>query len=170
MCGIFGAPESIGDIMLLKGLPYPADAVVATESATVLAIPRAELLACVESWPQLGMSMARAIHTKIFALHDSIDVLSAGAVDSRLATALLKLYDRFGDDFEDGTSSIPVALARRELAEMVSTAVETVIRIMTRWEREGLLTTLDHGFVIHDKQALTLVAARPLIEMGPTPT
>lgn len=170
MCGLFGPPESIGDIMLLKGLRYPADAVVATESATVLAVPRAELLACLESWPQLGVSMARSIHSKVVALHDCIDVLSAGAVEARLATAFLKLYERFGDDFEDGSSSVPVALARRELADMVSTTVETVIRIMTRWEREGLLATLDQGFVIFDKNALQRVATRLLIETGATPS
>jgi CRP/FNR family transcriptional regulator len=169
MCGLFGPPESIGDLILLKGLPYPADAVVATESAMVLTIPRVELLACMESWPQLGMSMACSIHTKVLALHDSIDVLSAGAVESRLATALLKLYDRFGDDFEDGTSSIPIALARRELADMVSTTVETVIRIMTRWQREGLLATIDHGFIIHDKKALRRVATHPWVEAAAPP-
>jgi CRP/FNR family transcriptional regulator len=159
-CGLFGPPESIGDVVLLKGAPYPADAIVATETATMLTIPRAALLACLHACPNLGVSIACAIHTKLTALHDSIDVLSAGAVESRLATALLKLYDRFGDDFEDGTSSIPVTLARRDLADIVSTSVETVIRIMTRWEREAVVTTQDNGFVIHNHGALKLVSAR----------
>jgi CRP/FNR family transcriptional regulator len=160
MCGLFGPPESIGDVVLLKGVPYPAEAVVATESATMLTIPRAAFLACVESCPQVGVSVACAIHTKLCALHDSIEVLSAGAVEARLATALLKLYERFGDDFDDGTSSIPVTLARRELADLVSTAVETVIRIMTRWEREGLVATLETGFVIQNRPGLEAVAGR----------
>lgn len=159
-CGLFGPPESIGDVVLLKGVAYPAEAVVATETATMLTIPRAAVLACMESCPQLGVSIACAIHTKLMSLHDSIDVLSAGAVESRLATALLKLYERFGDDFDDGTSSIPVTLARRELADLVSTAVETAIRTMTRWEREGIVTTLENGFVIRDHEALRAIASR----------
>ncbi len=158
-CGLFGPPESIGDVVLLRGVPYPADAIVATESATMLSVPRAALLASVESCPQLGVSIACAIHTKLSALHDSIDVLSAGAVEARLATALLKLYERFGDDFDDGTSSIPVTLARRELADLVSTAVETVIRIMTRWEREGVVATVESGFIVQNHAALTAMAA-----------
>jgi len=164
MCGLFGPPESIGDVVLLKGVPYPADAVVATESATMLTVPRAALLGCVESSPQIGVSIACAIHTKLCALHDSIEVLSAGAVEARLATALLKLYERFGDDFDDGTSSIPVTLARRELADLVSTAVETVIRIMTRWERDGVVATLDHGFVIQRRKELEAAAGRAPVE------
>jgi CRP/FNR family transcriptional regulator len=158
MCGLFGPPESIGDVVLLKGAPYPAEAVVATESATLLTVPRAVFMACVERSPQVGVSIACAIHTKLQALHDSIEVLSAGAVEARLATALLKLYARFGDDFEDGTSSVPVALSRRELADLVSTAVETVIRTMTRWERAGLVTTLENGFVIHQRAELEAAA------------
>lgn len=159
-CGLFGPPESIGDVVLLKGKPYPAEATVATDTATMLTVPRAAMLACVESCPQLGVSIACAIHTKLCSLHDSIDVLSAGAVEARLATALLKLYDRFGDDFDDGTSSIPVSLARRELADLVSTAVETVIRIMTRWEREGVVSTVENGFIIQNHSALKSVALR----------
>jgi CRP/FNR family transcriptional regulator len=160
LCGLFGPPESIGDVVLLKGSPYPADAVVASESASLLTIPRAAFLAGVESCPQVGVSIACAIHSKLCALHDSIEVLSAGAVEARLATALLKLYERFGDDFEDGTSSVPVALARRELADLVSTAAETVIRTMSRWEREGLVATLENGFLLLKRGELEAVAGR----------
>lgn len=163
-CGLFGPPESIGDVVLLKGAPYPAEAIVATESATLLTVPRAVMLGCVERCPQLGVSIACAIHTKLCSLHDSIDVLSAGAVEARLATALLKLYERFGDDFEDGTSSIPVSLARRDLSDLVSTAVETVIRIMTRWERETIVATVENGFVIQNHDALRAAAARTLAD------
>lgn len=168
MCGLFGPPESIGDVVLLKGVAYPADAIVATDTATMLTIPRAALMASLESCPQVGVSIAAAIHTKLCALHDSIDVLSAGAVEARLATALLKLYERFGDDFDDGTSRIPVSLARRELADLVSTAVETVIRVMTRWSREGLVTTLEDGFIIRDRGALEAVAGRTSPGLGGT--
>ncbi|HEX5098375.1 MAG TPA: Crp/Fnr family transcriptional regulator [Polyangiaceae bacterium] len=160
MCGLFGPPESIGDVVLLKGAPYPAEAIVATDTATMVTIPRATVLACVEGCPQLGVSIACAIHTKLLSLHDSIDVLSAGAVEARLATALLKLYEQFGDDFDDGTSSIPVTLARRELADLVSTAVETVIRVMTRWQREGVVATDPNGFTIKSHEVLRAVAAR----------
>jgi CRP/FNR family transcriptional regulator len=124
-----------------------------------LTVPRNTLLSCIETAPELVMSITCAMHSKLTALHDSIDVLSAGAVEARLATALLKLYERFGDDFDDGTSIIPVALARRDLADLVSTAVETVIRIMTRWERENVVATVDNGFVIHNPFALRAIAA-----------
>ncbi|MBK7584449.1 MAG: winged helix-turn-helix domain-containing protein [Myxococcales bacterium] len=63
-----------------------------------------------------------------------------------------------GDDFDDDTSEIPVALSRRELSELVSTSFETAIRVMTRWERDGVLETTERGFVIRRMSMLAEVA------------
>ncbi len=160
ICGLFGPPESIGDVVLLRGARYPADAIVASESATIFTAPRDVLLGCIQRCPGLGASIACSMHTKLAALHGSIEVLSAGTVESRLATALLKLYDQLGDEFEDGTCSIPVVLSRRELAELVSTSLETAIRVMTRWERQGVLETTSEGFTITDRAALVRATRR----------
>jgi CRP/FNR family transcriptional regulator, nitrogen oxide reductase regulator len=158
ICGIFGPPDSVGDVAVLRGVPYPADAVVATESATVICIPSAVVSEVTRRMPNLAISLACSMQTKLTALHDKVDVLSAGSVESRLATLLLKLYERFGDDFDDGTSSIPVALSRRELADLVSTSFETAIRVMTRWEREGVLETTPQGFTVHKLAGLSEAA------------
>jgi CRP/FNR family transcriptional regulator len=165
ICGLFGAPESLGDVMLLRATPYPASAVVATENASIVSIPRELVLECLANYPELGVSIACSVHRKLASLHDKIEILSAGAVDARLATALLKLHEEFGDELADGTSFIPVALSRRELAELVSTAFETAIRTMSRWEHSGVLSTTDHGFILHDISALRAVSGM-LISSG----
>jgi CRP/FNR family transcriptional regulator len=154
ICGLFGPPDTVGDLAVLRGVPYPADAIVATESATLITIPGHFLTEASENNPGFAVSLACAMHTKLSALHDKVDVLSAGAVEARLAMLLLKLYDRFGDDFDDGTSIIPVALSRRELAELVATSFETAIRVMTRWDREGVLETTPTGFLVKKLDAL----------------
>lgn len=161
ICGLFGPPETVGDVAVLKGIPYPTSAVVATEQAHVIAIPRELVLEGTRRSPQLGVSIACALHNKLSALHVKIEVLSAGSVEARLATLLLKLYDQFGDDFEDGTSTIPVALSRRELSDLVSTSFETAIRVMTRWEREKVVDTEPTGFTVHNLAQLREVAGNP---------
>jgi CRP/FNR family transcriptional regulator len=152
--GLFGPHETIGDIDLLKGTPYASDAVVGTDSATLITVPRQVLLDEALVAPKLGLSLACAAHESLTALQDKIDVLSAGSVEARLATLLLKLYEKFGDDFEDGTSRIPVVLTRRELADLVSTSFETAIRVMTRWERDAVVSTEPGGFVLRNLVAL----------------
>ena len=161
ICGLFGPPETVGDVSVLKGIPYPAGAVVATEQANVINIPRELVIEGTRRSPQLGVSLACAMHNKLSALHIKIEVLSAGSVEARLATLLLKLYDQFGDDFEDGTSTIPVALSRRELSDLVSTSFETAIRVMTRWEREKVVDTEANGFTVYDLPQLRQVAGNP---------
>ena len=158
ICGIFGPPDTVGDLAVLRGIAYPADAIVATDSATVICIPGILLTDPSTQSTPLAMSMACAMHTKLAALHDKVEVLSAGSVEARLATLLIKLYDRFGDDFDDGSHSIPVALSRRELAELVATSFETAIRVMTRWEREGVLVTTAHGFTVNRLETLRAAA------------
>lgn len=160
ICGLFGAPDTVGDAALLRGIPYPADALVATATGTFIEIPRNALLAAIEQEPRLGMSCAQAVQNKLTALLDKIDVLSAGAVEARLATLLLNLYERFGDDLEDDTCIIPVVLARQELADLVSTTFETAIRVMTRWEREGVVDTTSSGFVIKNRGLLEKILGR----------
>jgi len=150
ICGLFAAPSSIGDVALLNAMPHPVDAIVASEQATLITVPEAVLLDCAKHSKQLGVSLARAFRTQLAALHDKVDVLSAGPVEARLATLLLKLYERFGDDFDDGTSRIPIALSRHELADLVATSFETAIRVMSRWERQGVVLTDAHGFTVRD--------------------
>lgn len=167
ICGLFGAPETVGDVALLKDVPYPADAVVVTDSASIIWIPKALVLEAMQKNPELGVSIACGMHSKMSALHDKIDVLSAGSVEARLATLLIKLYDQFGDDFDDGTSKVPVALSRRELADLVSTSFETAIRVMTRWEREGVVDTGDQGFTVRNLHALQKIAGTAVGERRP---
>ncbi|MCA9595445.1 MAG: Crp/Fnr family transcriptional regulator [Myxococcales bacterium] len=158
ICGIFGPPESVGDLALLKDVPYPAGAVVATETATIVQIPRPMVMEAMRQSPALAASIASGMWNKLVALHNKIDVLSAGSVEARLATLLLKLYDQFGDEYYSETSKIPVTLSRRDLAELVSTSFETAIRVMSRWATEGVLETNTDGFTIHRLDTLREIA------------
>lgn len=154
ICGLFGPTESIGDVALLHRVPHTTDAIATTESVTIVSVPRQLLMAAMLREPKLFLSLFGAIEHAAESLLDKVDVLSAGSVEARLATLLLKLNNRFGDDFEDGTSEVPVALSRRDLAEFVATSLETAIRVMSRWEREGLLKTTRRGFTLHDVREL----------------
>jgi len=160
ICGLFGAPDTVGDAALWRQIPYPADAVVVTTTGSFVEIPKVVLDRVLLQEPNLNMSCAQAIQNKLTALLEKIDVLSAGGVESRLATLLLNLYDRFGDDMDDDVSHIPVVLSRQELADLVSTSFETAIRAMTRWEREGVAETTPQGFVLRNKVQLEKIAGR----------
>jgi CRP/FNR family transcriptional regulator len=158
ICGLFGAGSPLGELALIKGIPFPTSTIAATATVTIASIPRAEALRALRSDAALSLNLLCTLETRLALLHDKIDVLSAGTVEARLATLLLKLYEQFGDDFDDGTSRIPVPLSRQELADLVSTSFETAIRVLTRWERAGAVTTDPDGFTLCDMSVLRATA------------
>jgi CRP-like cAMP-binding protein len=76
-----------------------------------------------------------------------------GPVETRVAQALLDLVETAGK--ADGPGAvIPLPLSRQEIADLAGTTVETAIRIMSRWGKEGLVLTESDGFVIPDVERL----------------
>jgi CRP/FNR family transcriptional regulator len=152
--GVFGPRESIGEVALVRGTPYPADAVVCSDTATVVQIPRESFNAWTQSSPATATRMAEVLADRLHAMHARVEILSAGSVESRLAALLLDLAERFGDELEDGSTLVPIALSRQELASLVSTSLETAIRVMSRWQKGDAVDTRADGFVLKDTALL----------------
>jgi Crp-like helix-turn-helix domain len=85
--------------------------------------------------------------------HLLLTELSGGRVEGRLARFFLKLAHDMGQR-RDGGTFIPLVLSRQELADMIGTTIETSIRIMSRWSKDGVVRTEKDGFVVEDHAAL----------------
>lgn len=155
---LFGPRETVGDAAVIARGTYPADAVVASETATIVRADATPVLSAMDSRPSVAGAMNRALLDHTRALQEKIAVMSAGPVDRRLATLLLLLAERFGDEREDGTLVVPVPLSRQELSRLVGATVETVIRSFSRWKKAGVVEDERLGFVIvrpEDLRAVT---------------
>lgn len=144
--GLFGPHECVGLVAVLGPHRYPADAVAISERVELLHLPAEDFRAAMQQEPALADATHRSLVQASQMLLAKIDVLTAGEVPQRLATLFLHLADRFGDVFAGDELRIPVALSRGVLARLVGARSETVIRVMSRWEREGLLRTEADGF------------------------
>lgn len=149
---ILGPGEVVGGVAVLEGRPYPASA-QALEAAAVLKIPREPLLALTESHPDIVRRMVLLIGQRLRGAHESMRALAAEPVEQRLAAALLRLVEREGVAEQDG-SRLPYRLTRQSLAEMAGTTVETTIRVLSRWGRDGLLADEDGRLLLRDLHAL----------------
>lgn len=82
-------------------------------------------------------------------LHDDmvevIDQIIGKDLDSRIADQLLDLATRIGRKTDDGIKII-VKLTRKRISEMVGCAPESVIRVMSEWEKNNLIET-DHKYI-----------------------
>ena len=65
----------------------------------------------------------------------------------------LTLGDRLGAKQENGLF-IALTLGRQEIADLIGTTLETAIRLMSRWQKEGVVLTEKSGFVVPDVGAL----------------
>ena len=74
-------------------------------------------------------------------------------VPRRIARFFLTLAERMGTETPDGTA-IDLPLSRQEIAECVGTTVESAIRVMSKWNQDGLLVTERGRFVIPSLEKL----------------
>jgi CRP-like cAMP-binding protein len=157
---IFGPRESIGDMAALELAAYPADAVALTE-VELLCLPAPTVIEAMRAHPDVATAVNQSLVEHARALQEKIRIVTAGPVSQRLATLVLHLVDRFGDELDDGSLLVPVALSRTELARIVGATVETTIRTMSRWNKQRVVETTPSGFVVRDVQALHAIAGVP---------
>jgi CRP/FNR family transcriptional regulator len=126
----------------------------------VLKIPADPVIALAERHPGFIKEMALMIGRRLRAAHDSVKSLAVDPVEARLAGTLLRLAEREGTLGKDGVT-LPFQLTRQSLADMSGTTVETAIRVLSRWLKEGLLTDEGGRFVVEDLEDLRALAEGP---------
>jgi CRP-like cAMP-binding protein len=153
---LLGRGEVFGGVAVIERRPYPATA-QAVEPTVILKIPAGAIIAAAERYPSIIREMALMIGRRLRAAHDSLKSLAVDAVEARLAAMLVRLAEREGTKARHGLM-LPFHLTRQSLADMTGTTVETAIRIVSRWLKEGLL--LDEGghLVLKDVEALRTLA------------
>ena len=154
---LFGPGDPVGAVAVYESRPYPASA-VALEPTSCLVIPRQAFFALLEGYPTLVRGLLVGLTHRLVELTNRLTELSGGRIEGRLARFFLKLGTDMGRRRDDGIF-IPLALSRQELADMIGTTIETCIRIMSRWGKDGVVRTDKDGFVIVDRAALEAVAA-----------
>jgi CRP/FNR family transcriptional regulator len=116
---LFGALDA-GEI-------YPATA-EATSAARAWCLPRRVVSGLVLEHPELALEILGIVSRRLREAHERLRSFAHDAVPKRLARVLLASA-RGGE----------ARLTRRALAEAAGTTVETAIRVLRRFEREGLV-------------------------------
>ena len=151
--GLYGPGESVGDAAMLEGTTYGTLAIALTDSVIVARIPRDHIVPALERNGAAGIEFARSVGRAGAAANRRVALFTASA-EERLAATIIELGERFGDEMEDGSTMIPVRMTRAEIAALIGTTVETTIRTLSRWSREGIVSTVDGGLTVHDPSAL----------------
>src|SRR5262249_11499642 len=129
---------------------------VALEETVCVVIPRAVFFALLEQHPSLVRGMLLGLTIRLIELTNRLAELSGGRIEPRFARLFLKLAAEMGRPDRGGTF-IPLALSRQELADMTGTTIETCIRIMSRWGKQGIVRTDKDGFTVLDQSGLETI-------------
>jgi CRP/FNR family transcriptional regulator len=154
---ILGPGDPVGAVAVYESLAYPATA-EAMDETLCIRIPKDPFFQLLETRPSLARGLLKAMTHRIVVLANRFADHAAGKVETRFARLFLKLASEMGRAEAEGVF-IPMSLSRQELADLMGTTVETSIRIMSRWGKEGVVQTEKSGFLVTDRNALEQISA-----------
>lgn len=144
-----------GDILgyrsILSKQPYGASA-TAMEDTEACFIPEKFFIKVLEHHPKLAFDILRRISEDLGESAQTITFLAQKTVRERLAEVLLLLEKKLGVD-KDGF--IKISLTREEMANLIGTATESAIRLISEFKTDNLIEVEGRKIKILAHQKLT---------------
>ena len=147
---LHGAGDFIGYLAMLQNTTYPENA-IALEDTEISVIPRSDFFQLLHNNRDVANRFIKLLASNILEKEERLLELAYNSVRKRVADALLRLQERYK---EEDKQYFTMAVPRDDLASMVGTAKETVIRTLSDFKAEGLIEV--HGSKITIKKTKAL--------------
>jgi DNA-binding response OmpR family regulator len=151
---IRGENEFIGYINLLEGNEYHETA-IAMENTEVAVIPKQDFLALIHNNGSVAAKFIKMLSGNVKERENRLLQLAYAPIRERLADALIKLTET--EHMKNGTPG-QLKISREDLASIVGTAKESLIRTLSHLKKEGLLDTNGQEIKILDEEGLKKAA------------
>ena len=145
--------DLIGYRSLLSGENLSAS-VSALEDTHACFIPKSALLKLISDNPRFSLNMMKLACHELGEAGKLITNLAQKTVRERLAEVLLLIHKTFGEDSE---GNLDVSLSREEIANMVGTATESVIRLLSEFKEDELVSIKGRKITIINRPALVRI-------------
>jgi CRP/FNR family transcriptional regulator, nitrogen oxide reductase regulator len=149
---IFGALGAVRE-----SATYPATA-QALESSTVLAIESSFLKEMMETRPNLNINLMQLMTGYIMEMQERYRELATEKVERRIALTILRLAGQIGKRVNSEELTVELPLSRQDMAEASGTTIFTVSRVLSDWERRGLVEAGRERVVIRDAHGLVQIS------------
>lgn len=124
---------------------------IAVSDMEVCFIPKEGIVNTLNTNPNFTLEVLRHMAHDLKEADDVIVNMSQKTVKQRIAQAFLYLKTNFGED-QDGF--LTLTLSREDIANVVGTATESCIRIISEFKKKGFLKTSGKKIGIADEKAL----------------
>ncbi len=148
------------EILGLSGLDtniYPVSA-QAIETTMVCEVPFDQMELLSNEFPELRRHMMRLMSKKIREDQQMMMLLSKKNAYERIATFLINLASRFRRR-GFSSQSFRIAMSRNEMGNYLGLAVETVSRVFTRFQKNGLISAVGKEIEILEPAELYSLAS-----------
>ncbi len=151
-----GPGEMFGAVALFTNRQYPADATTLSNSLEI-SWSETDLLALLRRHPQIALNVIRIIGKRLKEAQERIRELATLRAEQRIAHAVLRLAQQAGRSTVDGTA-IEFPLRRKDVADISGTTLHTASRILSAWEKAGLLVSNNQRLTIRKPSGIQLIA------------
>ena len=146
------------DCFGLTGLDQHAYSVESITDVSMIRYPRKRLEAAIEDSLDFRHRLFRLACAELSRAQQYMLLLGRKSADERVASFLLDLAERQGDQSEVGLR-LHLAMSRQDIADHLGLTIETVSRIFTRFKQAGLISLPDrHAVIVGDVARLSCMA------------
>ena len=149
-------PGEMAGYAALAGIPIYPGTVVAVDDTHLFAWPTSAIQQLMGKHVQIAMNALAVLGTRYQETQTRLRELSTETVERRIAHTLMRLAHQAGRRTAQGIE-ICFPLSRQDLAELAGTTLHTVSRILSAWEKEGIVLSAHRHVVICRPEALSLI-------------
>lgn len=146
--------DLLGERSLISDEPSNLKA-IALEDMEVCFIPKEEILKDLEKNPNFSMSVLKDMAGTLKQADNVIVDMAQKTVKQRLAETILNLEAKFGTNDEN---SIDVHLSREDIANIIGTATESAIRLLSDLKKKKIIAFKGKDISILEKNELEKIA------------
>ena len=147
---IYKEGEFLGYIPLMEDIVYQ-DSAEALQEAELMVIPKSDFLALLGSDSTVAQTFIKMLSRDVTEKEERLVALAYNSLRKRIATGLLQVYDKFKKSPADKPR---LEISREDLAQIVGTATESLIRTLSDFKSEKLIDIRDGKVFIVDEERL----------------
>ncbi|MEX5579155.1 Crp/Fnr family transcriptional regulator [Pseudophaeobacter sp. A-200-2] len=135
---------------------YPATAIAAAESIA-LSWPTSVWEDFTSRFPGFASESYKTLGQRLGQIQETLTEMATQAVEKRVACALLRMVNQTGRKTADGIE-IAFPVTRQNISEMTGTTLHTVSRLLSAWQKDGVVRSTRKHIVVTDPHRLVLLS------------
>lgn len=153
---VVNSGELLGYHAVLAEERYP-DSAVALEESLISFIAKEDFLRALQHSAILNRRLLKTLSHEFAVLINNLTLFAQKPVRERLALQLVVLREKYKKDFRAGMP-VEINMSRDDLASLVGTARENIVRLLTEFKKDGILETHGRKIIILDVKQLIRIA------------